>query len=427
MNDFSKQEAEAFDEVLKGYSDALVMSELVSVYNTNMTEMERSSDTIWRPVPYIAQSKQGSDATNDFTDATQLSVPSTISIQHRSTANLSAKEMRDLLQEQRLGEAALQKLASDVNVAVLNVISNQGTICIDRSTSPTGFDDVAEIDATLNELGVPMDGRCLALSSRNYNSMANNLQARQTMNEIPTKAYRKAYVGEVSNIETFKLDYSKNLTAATASGVTINGASQNYTPRSTMIDMNGGQSNVDNRYQNIQLTVGSGTVKVGDCFISAGVNSVHHITKEDTGQPKTFRIVKVLSGNGGSGTFVISPPIVCDDQTDASDADRAYKNVTATPANGAAVTFLNIADARINPFWCKGSVELLPASLGITQKETKDAGAKILRATTDNGIEVVMQKEYNILTQKTFYRWDVLFGVVNLQPEMNGLILFNQS
>ena len=50
-----------------------------------------------------------------------------------------------------------------------------------------------------------------------------------------------------------------------------------------------------------------------------------------------------------------------------------------------------------------------------------------MRATTDQGIEVVMQKQYDINTMKTFYRWDVLFGVVNKQPEMSGILLFNQN
>jgi hypothetical protein len=49
-----------------------------------------------------------------------------------------------------------------------------------------------------------------------------------------------------------------------------------------------------------------------------------------------------------------------------------------------------------------------------------------MRATTDQGIEVVMQKFYDINTMKTKFRLDTLFGVVNKQPEMTGLIMFSQ-
>ena len=420
-NEFSKEEIVAFEQLLEGFNDQLVMSMLVDKYATNMTDMERSSDTIWRPMPYIAQSFDGSDATNNFTDATQLAVPSTIGFQKHSTATLTAKQLRDLLQENRLGMAAAQKLASDINIAVLNTASSQGTICIQRTTPASGYDDVAEIDATLNELGIDYEGRKLALSSRDYNGMASNLAERQTMNEMPTNAYRRSYVGEVASIDTFKMDYANALTAA-AGTATINGANQYYVPRSTSVASGTGEvSNVDNRYQTINLTVSAGTVKIGDAFTIAGVNSVHHITKEDTGQLKTFRIVDIVSGAGGTGAVVISPPLTSGQG--GSDAELQYQNITATPADGAALTFLNTTDAKINPFWCKNAIELLPASLGVPN----DSGALIMRSSTDQGIEVVMQKFYEIKTQRTLYRWDVLFGVVNLQPEMTGLILFNQT
>jgi hypothetical protein len=40
--------------------------------------------------------------------------------------------------------------------------------------------------------------------------------------------------------------------------------------------------------------VTSGTVKVGDKFTIAGVNAVHHISKADTGQLKTFTITAIV-------------------------------------------------------------------------------------------------------------------------------------
>ena len=56
-----------------------------------------------------------------------------------------------------------------------------------------------------------------------------------------------------------------------------------------------------------------------------------------------------------------------------------------------------------------------------------DAGVQVMRGTTDQGIELVMQKFYDINTMKTKYRIDTLFGVCNKQPEMSGLILFSQT
>jgi hypothetical protein len=56
-----------------------------------------------------------------------------------------------------------------------------------------------------------------------------------------------------------------------------------------------------------------------------------------------------------------------------------------------------------------------------------DAGAAVMRASTDQGIELVMQKWYDINTMKTKFRVDSLWGVVMSQPQMAGRILFNQT
>ena len=45
-NAFSKEERVAFEDILEGFQDALVLSRNVSVYNTDSTEMERANDII---------------------------------------------------------------------------------------------------------------------------------------------------------------------------------------------------------------------------------------------------------------------------------------------------------------------------------------------------------------------------------------------
>lgn len=420
-NSFSKEETVAFEDVLEKFNDQLMLSKLVNKYNMEDSQAERSNNTIWRPMPYIAQSHDGTDASANFDDATQLSVPATLGYQKHSTALLSDTELRDALQENRLGIAAAQKLASDINLAVTAVICNQSTLVVKRTVSATGYDDVSLADSIMNEQGIETMGRKLALNSRDYNGMAGNLAGRQTMQGKPTNAYEKAYVGEVAGFDTYKLDYSTRLLAAAGVNVTINGANQYYTPVATTTATTGETSNKDNRYQNIVLGVSSGTVRAGDAFTIAGVNAVHHITKQDTGQSKTFRIIAQVSGaTGGAGTYTISPPIISGQG--GTDAELAYQNVTATPATGAAITFLNTATTQVNPFWVEGSIELLP---GRYANKNPDGGL-VKSGLTDNGIQLTMEK-YRVGDQKKWkYRWDVFFGVVNLQPEMNGIILFNQ-
>ena len=420
-NAFNKEEIVAFDQMLEGFQDQLVLSKLVNKYRIGDTESVRANDTIWRPMPYNATSYDGMDQTNNFKDKTQLAVPATIGYKKSSPFVLDASELRDMLQEKRLGEAAKNKLASDINVAVTKVACQQGTLVIARQSTASGFDDIALADAMMNETGVPMSDRRIALATRDYNSMAGDLAKRQTVNGRVETAYDRAYVGRVAGFDTFKLDYSERLLAAAGVTVTVNGANQYYTPKATSTASTGEVSNVDNRYQNITVGVVSGTVKVGDCFTIAGVESVHMETNQPTGQLKTFRVVGIVSGAGGAGVIRISPPIISGQGN--TEAELQYKNVSATPATGAAITFMNIKTAWANPFWHRDAIELLPARYAIPT----DAGAAVLRATTDQGIEVVFQKQYDINTMKIKYRLDTMFGVAMVNPEMAGIELFNQT
>ena len=419
-NAFSKEERVAFEDILEGFHDQLVLSKRVNKFNMDGTEAERANNVIWRPMPYVATSYDGMDQTNNFKDQTQLSVPATIGYKKSSPFILDAQELRDQLQEKRLGEAAKDKLAADINVAVTKVAALQGTLVVKRTGAATGFDDIAIADAIMNEQGVNMNNRTAALSTRDYNSMAGNLAQRQWVEGKVRDAYDRAYIGNVAGFDAFKLDYSERIAAAAGVTVTINGANQFYTPKATSTASTGEVSNVDNRYQNIAITVTSGAVKIGDSFTIAGVESVHQITKQPTGQLKTFRVTGIVTGAGGTGTIQISPPIISGQG--ATQVELQYKNVSATPATGAAVTWLNTSTAFANPFWHRDAIELIPARYAVPT----DAGAAVMRAITDQGIEVVFQKQYDINTMKTKYRLDTMFGVAMVNPEMAGILLFNQ-
>jgi hypothetical protein len=89
----------------------------------------------------------------------------------------------------------------------------------------------------------------------------------------------------------------------------------------------------------------------------------------------------------------------------------------------AALNFLNIAASSINPFWRKDSIELLPGRYAVPD----GAGVDVLRASTDQGIELVMTKKFDPLTFQTLYTLDTLYGVVMTNPEMAGILLFNQT
>jgi hypothetical protein len=97
--------------------------------------------------------------------------------------------------------------------------------------------------------------------------------------------------------------------------------------------------------------------------------------------------------------------------------------VTATPASGAAITWLNTVSTGVNCFWKKEAVEILPGRLAVPS----DQGLAVMRGTTDQGIEIVMTKQAHIETYKSLYRVDSFWGTSVTNPEMAGIMLFNQT
>jgi len=424
-NSFSKEERVAFEDLLEGFQDALVLSRHVNIYNTDQTMMERANNTIWRPQPYIAQSINSTPGTpiSGYQGMTQLAVPATLGFSKTVPWEMTTLELRDALQEGRLGESAKQKLASDINIAIMNSAAGLGSLVVPIAAAAGDYDDVALCDALMNEQGVPDYDRFMALSSRDYNGLAGNLSqaSRSFGNAKSDKAYERNYVGMVAGFDTYKMDYANRQAAAAGGGsITIDtsgaGTQANYAPQATSTAV-GGQINVDNRFQTV--TVSSTTnVAAGDAFTIGGVYAVHHITKQSTGQLKTFRVVSVTN----STTMVITPPIM-GAQSVATDAQLQYKNVeVSAPSNTAAITFLNVNAASVNVFWQRDSLEILPGRYAVPS----DAGVAVMRASTDQGIELVLQKFYDIDSMTIKYRMDTLFGVVNKNPEMSGILLFNQ-
>lgn len=420
-NEFNKEERVAFESLLEGFNDALVLSKAVNVYGTDGSLMERTNDTIWRPVPYIAQSQDrivGSAVTPN--NMTQLSVPSTLGYKKNSTWTLDSLELRDALQENRLGDAAKQRLASDINTAVLSVATLQGSLVVAVAGAAGQYDDVALCDSLMNEQGVPMEQRYLALNSRDYNGMAGDLAVatRSFGNAKSDNAYERSRVGMVAGFETLKLDSGRRIAAAAGGATNIDtqaSAGNYYVPVATRTSATGETSNVDNRYQTITVDNTAGIV-AGDAFTVAGVNAVHHITKEDTGQAKTFRVISVTNGT----TMVVSPPMISNQG--GSDAEAQYQNCVVTPSASAAFNWLNDNATGYNVFWRKPAIELLPGRYAVPTNE----GVAIMRGSTDQGIEVVMGKKFDNLTFKSTYTLDVMFGAVMTDPEQCGILLFNQ-
>lgn len=420
-NAFSREERIMFDNMIEGFDDQLVIAKAAQKYTPlDPQSMQRVGDKVWIPAPYIAASYDGFDQTANFGDMTELTVPVSIGYHKSSNGKMTAKDLRDPLQLARYGDAAKQKLSSDINYALFTTAAIQGSQFVKRTTAPTGFDDLAAADAQLTEQGVPLANRMAFLAPRVYNGMASNLAKPQTSGLRETmNAYQKAFIGDIAGFETYKNDQSLRLAAATGGATTVNGANQYWVPKATSTAAGTGETeNVDNRYSPLAVTAATyANIKAGDAFTITGVNSVHMITKQDTGQLQTFRVI----GKPSAGVITVAPAIIS--AGGGTKAEKEYQNVTATPANGATLTWLNTTTAELNPFFVKDNLLLLPGSYTVDP----EAGWEVMRATTELGIAIsyVRQGEINDLSMK--FRWDIDFGTALTNPQMAGSLAFNQA
>jgi hypothetical protein len=56
-----------------------------------------------------------------------------------------------------------------------------------------------------------------------------------------------------------------------------------------------------------------------------------------------------------------------------------------------------------------------------------DQGLSVMRGSTDQGIEIIMSKQASINNYQSRYRVDAFYGVSVTNPEMAGIMLFNQT
>ena len=411
-NGFITEDRTIFSNVIKAFNDNLNVSMHTAKYGTDGELMERANDIINRPVPLRVTDEArvvGTDTT--ARDVLEMKVPSQLNINRTVPLKLNALEQRDARRMEEMTKATGRKLSSRIEQEVQNVIFNQGALCsaISGTSKNAGYDGPAEAESLMLELGLDGYDRCMAINARDYNGLAGDLSkaSRSFGNEMSDGAYRRSFVGEIAGFDTYKMGASKRLNGTTGScTLDTTGANVQYAP----------VADADNRTQTITFNSVS-NVNVGDRFTVDGIEAVNMESKVSTGQPKTF-VVTAVSGND----LTISPPMI-GKESGATNAQQDYQNIkVASTSATAAVTFLNQNASNVNYFWTKDSVEILLGRYAAPANE----GTQVMRGTTDQGVELLMTKEFSGKNLVSLYHFDIFFGVTNLDPEKNGVQIYGQ-
>lgn len=412
-NQLTKDLEIMFENVVLGFDAGCVISQEADFFSPDQQAMQRAGDVVYRPQDYHMEVVAGMDISAATpTDLIQRQVPAVYKSPQNILFTLDAKELRDPDHKTKAGKAGGLRLSAQIDSDIYNAVALQATNVI-TVTGGGAFtwDKGADAEAILIAKGMPKGvQRKMFLNPFDYKDVAKDLGNRAYLRDETLDAYEQSKVPGIAGFSTFRTDNLQNLAGVgTVTGTTVSGA-QSFTPSAMTGDLP-----TDNRRMTLNVAGANlANWKNGDAFtIGSGgtaVNSVHMISKDDTGQLQTFRIIS----GAGTGAWVVSPPII---------SSGPYKNCTQQAGAGAAITPLNTSTKPVNAFWCQGAVELMAGKLAFPD----GMGAQVMTATSKQGIPLIMSYAFNHLTGKVTGRITSLYATTVLQPELCGIVLAKQT
>ena len=399
-----------FENYVEGFDASCVLSTAVKHYRAADVAMQRAGDVYYRPQDYQMATQSGLDISGGTaTDVIQRMVPCSFRTPENVRFDLNAKELRDPEQMKESGRAAGLSLAGKIDSDMYSTIALRGANVI-SSTAAFNWDLGASAEAIMLAKGMRPGQRHLVMNPFDYRDVAKDLGNRAYQGTTSLDAYERSKVPDIAGFMTYRSDNLYNLAAiGTVTGTTVN-ANTSHTVSAMTSDLP-----TDNRVGTLVVAGANiANIKNGDAFTigsaATRVDSVHHITKDSTGQAQTFR---VISG-GGTANLVISPAIII---------TGPYKNCTQQAAATATINFINTVTKPVNPFWVDGAVELGVGKLAFPS----DMGAKVMTANSKNGVPLIMSYAFDHLKGTASTRFTALYATTVLEPELCGIIIANQT
>lgn len=148
----------------------------------------------------------------------------------------------------------------------------------------------------------------------------------------------------------------------------------------------------------------TGTLTKGDIITIAGVNAINRLTGDDQGELRQF----VVTANVASGatSIPIYPSIVA--------APAAFNTVTATAANGAAISLVATAGSQY-----RQNLAFYPEAFTLATADLQMPTAGVVQAARAqfDGVSLRMIESYDIMSDSLITRLDILYGYKAIRPE----------
>ena len=356
-------------------------------------------DTISMRRPTDFTVRDGATASNQ--DVTEGKVALVVDKQKGVDFSFTSKELTLNIKElsERVIKPAMIQLANQVDRDLTALYSSVPNWVGTPGQVINSFADFAKGPERLDELAVP-SGRAAVLSpSDNWGLVGS--QTSLYIQGAANSAYRKGDLGEIAGVNTSMSQNVATHTVGPLGGTPlVNGASQNTAYATNM------NTNTQSLITDGWTAAAASRVKAGDIFTIAGVNAVNPVTKADLGFLRQFVVTADGSSDAtGNLTLTISPPII---------SSGAFQNVSAAPADNAALTFLGTASTayRQNLVFHKNAFGLAMAPL------VSPPGAVDVARESLEGTSVRVIPYYTGSSDTSAWRLDILYGVKALDPRL---------
>jgi hypothetical protein len=332
-------------------------------------------------------------------------VPITLTNQKNVGFGYSTAQQTMELQEikERYAQPAAEALANAADVLAYNAVYRDIYSAVGTpGTTPATNLLYLQAGIKLTDLAVTQVGRKAVLDPLAMVTLVNaNLAAFNPSGTISTAFREGMFANDVLAIAEWYQDPNRSLHTTgtfTASTPVVNGAGQTGTSLIT----SGWAS-------------GATTLKKGDIFTLAGVNSVNPLSYVSTGRLQQFVVTADAADTTGAITFSISPSII---------TSGSLQTVDASPANNAVLTVVGATSAvggTLATTTSPQSFVFHPDAFAFVMADLEEPGAgatsKFVRSKAW-GVSIRWVQQYQIGTDQNPSRLDILIGAATLQARM---------
>lgn len=355
--------------------------------------------SIRRPTDFTVRDGATASAQDVVEGKTSLTVDKQKGVDFSFTSKELTLNIGEL--SERVIKPAMVQLANQIDSDVYSLYKQVPNWVGTPGQTINSYADFAKGPERMDEYAVPASDRSAILSPADHWGLLGS-QTSLYISDAAKGAYREGSLGKIGGVDTYMAQNIPTHTVGVATGTPlVNGGSQVSTYDSVKNTMTQ-TLNTDGWTNSV-----TGILKAGDVFTIDNVYAVNPVTKATLPFLKQF--VVMADANSGASTgpaaLTIYPAII---------ASGAFQNVSAAPADNAAITVQGTGGTgyRQNLFFHKNAFALAmvpmvapPGAVGVTRQSYK-------------GTSVRMIPTYDGTNDKSNFRLDVLYGVKAIDPRL---------